>query len=324
MSEEQKNESQKNQPQPQEAKPQESKPAAQPGGLAGGKKKPCNCFRNIALTIIIILIVISLAFEMYGGKGIKMAIETAGTKVLKVSVTLDDVDLQPFGGKLELDDLVVANPEGFETETLLELGEANVKLNTASLLSDTIEIEYIKLDGINFTLEQKGLTSNLQTILDSLPKSEKAETKQEPEKASKKLHIGLLEITNVTVNAKVLPIPGQLDKITLKLPDIKKTDIGGEGEESVDTQKLITMIIEMVSEAIAKAGAGVLPDNLTDGLNQVLGQLPGIDDITDLAGGTVENATEILKDATDIGQDAVENVGKGLEEGIKGLFNKKE
>lgn len=320
MTEEQKNE------QPQGRPAQEQTEQQQPV-QPQTKKKGCGCFRKIVLTIIIILIVISLAFEMFGNKGIKLAVETAGTRVLNVAVTLDEVSLQPFAGKLELEELVVANPEGFETPTLLKMEEAKVKLSTASLLSDTIEIEYIKLDGIEFTLEQKGLTSNLQTILNSLPKKGETQPKEENADAKKKknMHIAALEISNVTVNAKILPIPGQADKITFKLPDIKKTDIGGKDSESVDTAKLITMITEWISSAIAEAGTGILPDNLTDALGNVLDQLPNVEDITGQAAEQVQNIIgNTTKEGTEAIQQTTENVGKEIEKGIQGLFQKKE
>ena len=317
---EEKNQGQENQPANETQKPDQ--PAAET------KKKGCGCFRKIALTIIIIVVAILLSIEFFGNKGIKMAVEKAASKVLNVAVTLEGVNLKPIAGSLELDNLAVANPEGFETKTLLNMGNAQVKLKTASLLSDTVEIEYIKLDGIDFTLEQKGLTSNLNTILKSLPKkSETDETDEEKETTSngsqKKLLIKTLEITNLKVNAKILPIPGQVDVITLNIPDIKKTNIGGDGEEKIDTEALITKIIEWVSNAIAEAGTGVLPADLTGSLNSVLDNL----NINDISGATMEEATQIIENATGVGTEAIDKtkeVTEGLQEGLKGLFNSKD
>ena len=84
------------------------------------------------------------------------------------------------------------------------------------------------------TIEQKGLTNNLKEILDSLPKPEDEPADKEPEdekkdkKPGKKLHIDTLEITNVTVRAKLLPIPGKSDTIEFPLPKIMMTDVGGK------------------------------------------------------------------------------------------------
>jgi hypothetical protein len=272
------------------------------------QKKKMSKLRKIGLAVIIVLLVFSLTFEFFGNKAIKVAIETVGSNTLNVSVTLDKIALSPLAGSVKIDNLVVANPEGYENLTLLELGEAKINLQTTSLLSKIVNVQEIKLDGMIFTIEQKGITNNLKEILDSLEKKEPAtEEKPEKKKTGKKLHIDTLEITNVTVKAKLLPIPGKSDTVSFPLPTIKMTDIGGKDKEPVDLAELVKIIMDSISKAIAEHGTEFLPDDITGSIKNVLG-----------------NAPEQLKELGEKTLDKTKDIGKDVTEGLKGLFKKKD
>ena len=130
-------------------------------------KKAKRLIETIILVIIILIAVLLLGFELFGEHIVKVGIETAGTKALSVGVDIDDLDLSIYSGKVGLEGLRVNNPAGYENEYLLEMNEGKVKTSMKSLLSDTVEIESILLDGIALTVEQKGLLSNLNDMISS-------------------------------------------------------------------------------------------------------------------------------------------------------------
>jgi len=156
-------------------------------------------------------------------------------------------------------------------------------------------------------IEQKGVTgNNLQDIIKALPKGEKA-PKGTTEKPAKKLHIDKLEITNVTVKAKLLPIPGKADTVTLKLDPIRMTDLGSD--EKMDVAKLSSKILLAIATGVAEQGAGKLPKGMTDGMK-----------------ATLSKATELGKAATEEGKKLLEegkDTGKDIIEGFKGLLKPK-
>ena len=293
------------------------------------KKKKRSVLRTVVLTVIIVLLVFSLTFEFFGNKAIKVAIEKAGSETLNVAVTLDGITLSPLAGSVKLNNLVVANPEGYANLTLLELGTAEVDLQTTSLLSDTVNIQEIKLDGMVFTIEQKGLTNNLKEILDSLPKKEEApkeEPVEKPEKkeGGKKLHIDTLEITNVTVRAKLLPIPGKKDTVSFPLPPIKITDIGGKDKEPVDLAGLVKIVLDAISKSVAEHGTDFLPDDITGSIKEVFGNAP--EQLKKLGEQTLDVTKDVLEKSTDVGKEALDktmDIGKDATESLKGLFKKK-
>ena len=234
--------------------------------------KPLKILRIAAIVLLLVILIVLIAGRLYGDRLIKWGVEKAGSSALKVPVGLESANLSILGGSLSLKNLSIGNPPEYQHKQFLELKNASVKIKPASLLSGTIRIPEIKLNGINVVLEQKDIRSNnLQDILKNLPASDKT-TQTE----GKKLRIDYLELTDISVQVKLLPLPGKVDTIPLKLPPIKMTNIGNDGK--TDTAALVSKIIVAISAGIAESGAGLLPDDLTKSLNSTLkglGQIGG-------------------------------------------------
>jgi uncharacterized protein involved in outer membrane biogenesis len=267
-------------------------------------KKPLKILYVVLSAIVVILIVVVVAVYLFAGSALKIGIETAGTKALSVAVNVDDVDLSILGGSLGLKNLVIDNPPGYQHDKLLELGNARVAVDIRSLLSDTVNIKQIKLDGMNVVLEQRGVTSNnLQDVIKAIPKTE-PKPDEPAAQPGKKLRIDELEITNVTVKAKLLPVPGKTDTVTLKLKPIRMTDLGTDNK--LDTAKLSGKILLAIATGVAEQGAGLLPDDMTSAMKD-----------------TLSKTAELGKTAAEEGKKILEE-GKGVLEGFKGLLKKKD
>lgn len=273
---------------------------------------------RIVGVVIILIAVLLVIIGIFGGRAVKMGIETAGSKTLNVGVSVDDVDLSIFGGKIGMEGLVIDNPEGYKNEKFLQLRDGRVKVSIGSLLSDTVKIKEIKLDGIQLTLEQKGVTSNnLKDILNSLPKSEKEEDSKEG--GGKNLVIDELDITDVTVKVKLLPIPGKEDTIPLKLMPIRMKDVG-VGED-MDMAKLTGKILVAIAKGIAEAGTGILPEDM---LGSITGQLEELGNLSkELLQEGLKGGEKILEEGAGILEEGAD-LGKEITEGIGGLFKKKD
>jgi len=284
--------------------------------------KAANKVLRIVILIVVVAVVLALAGVYFlGERAVKIGIETAGTKALGVGVALDDVDLSILGGKVAIKGLTVRNPPGYQHENLLQLAWGRVGVGLSQLLGDPVRIKQVKLEGLNLTVEQKGLTNNLQQILDSLPKKEQ----QGPEPAGKKLRIDELEISDIKVNVKLLPLPGKADTVSLELPPIKMQNLGSDDKLSLAT--LATKILLAVAEGIARQGSGILPEQMLGPMKQTLESVLGRS--LDLSKAVLEGGREVIetgKDALKEGQKvldatkgAVEQGGKVIE-GIKGLL----
>lgn len=258
----------------------------------------------VSLAVVVLVLCIIAAIALFGGKMIVAGVEIGATKALGVPVTLDSASLSLFAGKLELKGLEISNPPGFEYEKLLTMGRVHVNVALTSLMSDTIEIQDMILHDISLVIEQKGLKTNLQIILDSLPKTEKEKPTAEEEKPAKNLRIANLEIKNVEVKAKLLPIPGKADTVTFKLAPIKMTDLGSDDKMTV--AKLASEILMAIAKGVANQGREFLSEDILGPMQDITG--------------------ETLKKATEVGGEAAGALKKGLEgigEGIKGIFGGK-
>ena len=264
---------------------------------------------RIVLSVIVILIVgVLLLVHFLGNNVLKKGIEAGASKTLSVGVSIDEMKLSILAGSVGFEGLVIDNPPDYEYEKLIEVGSARIAVNIRSLLKDTVNIKEIMFDNVNVVIEQKGLTNNLQEIVDALPKAEKETAPAaEAEKGAKKLHIDKLELTNIVVKAKLLPIPGKADTVMLKLDPIVMTDLGSD--DKLDIAKLSSKILVAIATGIAKQGTGVLPENMTDALNDTLGKT------AELGKAAAEEGKKLLKEGADTGKDILE--------GFKGLLKPK-
>ena len=285
------------------------------GKMAAAKKT----VKIVLIVILALILVVTGMVHFIGDRALKAAIETVGSEVLQVPVTLDSISFSILRGTVDVKNLVVGNPEGYDHENLLELNEMHLDANIMSFLSDTGQIRSIKLDGMNVVMEQKGMTNNIKQVLDSLPKTGEDEPAEKPTKDSdkktsseKKLIIDELEISNVTVKVKPLPIPGKAATLSIPVPTIKMTDLGKE--KNLDIAGFVHKIFTSIVEGIAKAGSNILPDDMLGSLSEQGKAL-------------VESSKKALEKGSDIGKDLLEStkdLGEGLTEGLKGLFKKKD
>lgn len=272
------------------------------------KKSP---LKKIIYVLLVIILIVPVLITVFGDRTLKAGIETAASKTLNVDVTLEDISLSLLSGSLELDNLIVPNPEEYKTDNLLEAGNIKIDVSIKSLISDTVEIDDMIFNDITVTIEQKGFTTNnLQEILDSLPKSDQEQPK---DKKEKNLLIKNLELNNVTIKFRLLPLPGKMSTIPpLKLTPIKMTNLGTDNKMSVAS--LTAKILGAIAMGIAEQGIGIIPNEITEPIKGVLGT--GSEAIIKGGQEVLKGTGEILKVGTD--------TGKGILDGINGLIKKKE
>jgi hypothetical protein len=223
-------------------------------------------------------------------------VKTAASNALKVGVDINDISLSILGGSVAINGLIINNPPGYTYKNLLELNKTDIAVNIRSLIQDTVHIKEIKLDGMDLVIEQKGFSNNLQEIIKALP-DEKTQQGQAP--AGKKLVIDDLEITNIRVKVKMLPVPGKADTVSLNLAPIKMTNLGGDNK--LDMAKLSAKIMVAITQGIVQQGAGLLPGDMLKTMNSTLGEVTNIGKAAVEEGKkAIESGTGILKGATDL------------------------
>ena len=277
-----------------------------------------NILTKILVSTLIVLLVIALfvagLIHLFGGRALKAGVEMAATKALDVPVTVEDISFSLLGGTVDMRNLVITNPPGYQHKNLLELGNMHIDIDIKSFMSDTVEIKEVKLDNMNVVIEQKGLSNNLNEVISALPSAEPAADKPSDEAVSegKKLHINNLEIINVKVKVKLLPIPGRADTVEIDLAPIRMTDLGSD--DKLDAAILTGKILTAIAAGIAQKGTDLLPKEITGPLKDTLQEQGAI---------LIETGKEAVEKGKDIGKEVIEggkDIGKGVTEALKGLF----
>ncbi|MHC4525935.1 MAG: AsmA family protein, partial [Planctomycetota bacterium] len=199
---------------------------------------------------------------------VKGVIEKVGTDVTGVSVTVGAVDIKISEGSAAIKNLSVANPAGFSAEPMLDFGELAVKLDVKGKI-----IKHVKVASPHILFEQKGTSSNFQTLQKNMASDEPKEEKpaEEPAPAEEGepaiIQIDLIEITDAQVNVVSDKLP-EPKNITIKL--IKIENLKGTGEE-IGKQLMGQLTSQIIKEVSGQALKGELDKAIDKSLGEKLG-----------------------------------------------------
>jgi len=275
------------------------------------KKTKKNAWSKIVAAIVVLFVIMFLAVLFSADEILKSGIETAIKKQLDLDASVGNAHLGFLSGKITVGNLKIKNLPDYEYQNVLELNSINVTAAPASLFSETIEISEIQLADITVVIEQKGLTNNINEILKSMPKSDPsppAPAEGTDEKKEKNVNVKILNIENINVKAKVLPLPGKSDTLSLNIESITLKDIGSD--KKVSTAELAGKIFVAIIDAVRKQGTDILPESLMNSIDTLL----KAKDIK----AVLQSKETIIKTGQDIEKEL-----ESVTEGLKGLFDKK-
>jgi uncharacterized protein involved in outer membrane biogenesis len=259
--------------------------------------------KGLLITVAVILVLI-VVLMLSLGSIIKTGIETAGPKIVGVSMRVEKVGVNLLTGVVHIKALVIGNPEGFNTPSAMELGEFKADLAMGSLFTDTIVIKQILIDAPQITYEKSLKSSNLSTLQKNLAPektatpAEKTGPATEKKKGSaKKVIIDDFQLTHAKVNVTLTAMGGK--KMTLPLPDIKMQGIGrdsGGTSPAEVVSEVFDSITKAVTDAVASGGA--------------------------IAADSLKSATSAAGDAAKEATDAAKDAAGSIKKGIGGLLGK--
>ncbi len=239
--------------------------------------------------IVVVVVVGVIAFVALNINPIvKDSVETYGSEITKVAVSLNEVDISPWSGKGKLAGLTVGNPKGYGTDSAFKLGVVSVDLDVGSVTEDTVIIHEIVIVGPRITYEIGPGGSNIDVIrknVDSFLGAGQPSGAAKSEQGGKKIIIENLYIRDGKVSVSAALLKGK--KLSVKLPSIHLKDIGKDKGGASP------------GEVVEKIMASV-----TDGATKAVGSLN--------ISGLIEGASGMVKDVTKGATDAVKDLGKNL------------
>ena len=308
-------------------------------------KKAIKIILGTVVALVAIVIVLVLALPLWIGPVATGVANSVVPGITGTDFKLGRFALNPYSGVLQVGDLDLSNPPGYQEKTAVKLDGFTVDLGMCSLATDVIHVEDVVLDGL-YVYTSDLLGGNFKKIADhaSGGESEKAEATKPAEaeaakpkadeKPGKKICIDHLVLKNIKIKIGMMPA---LPVPTIELADLGKpkdaNDAGG-----ITFEELWATLLEKVM-----ATAGAMSDglkalgNLTGEGAKALGNLTGegakalgnvagdgAKAATEAAGKAVNAVGDGAKAATETAGKAVNAVGDGAKkaaDALKGLFN---
>lgn len=263
------------------------------------------------LLVIVILAAIGIGgWIVFFDRIAAASIERAGSYALGVETTLDSFRLRPLAGEVALAGLAVSNPPGYQADTFLTLGRAEVAVPLAALRRDPIVIETVELHEIGVHIERGPQGANYEAILANLEQLESSSAAPEDETGGPTVVISSLVIREVDAALAM----GPLGSFDVHIPEIRLANLGGGSPDGVEMSQVVAIVTQSVLRAVARESAD-LPLNLTADLNRRLSRigLPGVE--------VPEEVTERSRELQEQLGEAGEAAGKVLE-GLGGLLRR--
>lgn len=232
----------------------------------------------VAAVVAVAVILIVFVFSSLDGL-VKKAIETVGSQVAGVPVTVSAVKIDVTGGKASIKGLVVGNPKGFASPRAFALGEISVALDASSVTGNPIVIKDISVSSPEVTVEMGAQGSNLDALKRNIAGKGGASSSAPSSGDSgsdKKMVIDRLALTGGSV-VLATPIPGA--KTSAKLGDIVLTGIGRKSGGASATQVAETVLDALVNsslKAVQSMGIGGLVDGAAGSVSGAAGALTGV------------------------------------------------
>jgi hypothetical protein len=236
--------------------------------------------KKLLISLLLLVVLAVGATFLYLDRIVTTGIEVVGSQVLGTEVTVASVAISPLNGSGSISGLEIRNPEGFDSDYIFQLEQVEVSLNTASLLSDVIEIESIIITQPEITYETRITTDNARALLENIGGGS-GEAVAADSEAGKEMFIRDFRLLSPQVNlvAAVASAP-------ISLPDIELTDIGTE-----DNAATVAQVLEVVLSALRRT---ILE-----------AELPGLDMLR-------EGVESRLQDGIEEAEEVVEDLGNRL------------
>jgi hypothetical protein len=236
-------------------------------------------FKKIVLVVILVIILAITVAYFVRNMLVEKAVEAGSTYALGVETDLGSAGLEIGGGSIELNNLNVSNPDGFQADHFLSLRHGMFSVDAGSILDDEVVVDSFIIEGITLNLEQIDRKGNYLVLMDNIKKLDLSSSEE-----TQKFRIGLIALRDVNVTGS-LNLLGKKYEKSFKLDNFSLRNVGSDNGATI-SQVTATVVKALVTKALA-AGNGVLPEGFGKNLSELKDQ--GIEKVK-------TEATDKLKD----------------------------
>jgi hypothetical protein len=251
----------------------------------------------IAFLMLVVIGLVAIYFSL--DSLVRYGVERGATQATGQTTSLHSASVSIFGGTLELSGLDVDNPTGYSSAKIFAMKDCKASAQIGSLFTNDVVIPEIDIDGLEVTIEQNGLKSNLSDVLNvSKSTTPAAGGSTAPTPPGRNIHVGVIKLTGTIVHLSAM---GQT--LPLALGPIEIQDPMNPDGRPMKMADVVAKILVNVAQQIANDPR--IPDVLKAGINQ--------------ANALAGNVTKLLQDNSK----GVEEKAKDIGQNIGGLFKKK-
>lgn len=209
---------------------------------------------KIIISVLVALLVVIAIAVFIGLKNlntlVEMAIESVGPQVTKTDVQVDRVNIELTEGLGSIYGLTVANPEGFSSPHIFQVGEVTLQIQPSSLTEKVIVVREILVDGAQLNAEHTGIADiNVRQMLDNIrPRGDEDAGKPTTASPDIRFMVERLSFTNASLNL----LSTEFGERQLSMQDIHLTDLGDDEEGLTPAQLTRAILNPVLDQARAR------------------------------------------------------------------------
>lgn len=233
---------------------------------------PLKLIRRLFKTVFIILIVIALliaALLLGADYLLKRGIEDGGSYALGVDTRAKRVSIEFIDGDLTINELLIKNPDGFDTPHLMQFKKLDLSLDSASVLAETIDINHFVIESLNVNVEFRLTDSNVGKVMEHVEsietgKGDDDDDDDDDAPGGKRVRVDTILIKDTVAYFQVtgmedVPILGKIigagKAVTVTIPEIELNNVTSDNPDGVLVHELFLRIVPKILEGILTRGA---------------------------------------------------------------------
>ncbi len=200
-----------------------------------------------------VLFVLAVVFWMVFASTLMVnAAQRAASEMLDTEVRIGNINLCLLRGRLEIENIEIANLEDFDDPDIMTVGRVEVLFSTLSALTDTFKLQKIEVSDVNINIQQKGIRNNLREFQAAIA------PEAEPEKETsegKHVAVDRVKIEGISLN---LNLGGA--RSSLGIDPIILEDVGTR--DGISPAMLIARVSGAVASGALRQMGSLIPSNL--------------------------------------------------------------
>jgi len=215
-------------------------------------------YRKPLITLLIAIAVVYGAYVSFNAVICK-TIESRLTRTLGLKTKIGNFRLVPWRGIIAIEKLSIANPEGFSHKAIFTLKECTAILNFSTLMNDIVDVEEMKLRGIDINVDHNKNAVNLDSLKHTVKRydssndtSETATSEQKSVTPKKRFRVNRLKAKNIEVAFASASMG--LKAIHFNIPGVVINNLAQTADGALTIDEILYKLICAVIDKLAAQG----------------------------------------------------------------------